>query len=160
MNLLTKYVVYLVCQRQWEQAEDSPETLQTPGELTSRKLKSGGRKNNTKSLSFESTELVVKSIKQYAEHHALCLPGRVPGLKRDEIQKLPLTTSKSQIYRHFAEIAEIAGIYLWHFKCVLWRSVLCITSWLFYFLFFTCYLSLTALCKDGNHSSKSVTRRY
>ena len=133
---------------------------QSPGELTPRKLKSGGRKNNTKSLSFEDTELVVKFIKQYAEDHALSLPGRVPGFKRDDIQVLPSSSPKSQIYRHYAESAEIAGIYLWHFKCVLWSSFLCIISWLFFSLsFFACHLLLTTLSKM-KITSESVTKAW
>ena len=40
-----------------------------------RKLKSGGRKNNTKALSVAETERIVQFIKQYAEDHAVHLPA-------------------------------------------------------------------------------------
>ena len=44
-----------------------------------RQLRAGGRKNNTASLALVDTERVFHFIKQSAEDHAVCLPGRVPG---------------------------------------------------------------------------------
>ena len=41
-----------------------------------RKLKSGGRSNNKKALSFDDTKTVVTFIVNFAEEHALLLPGR------------------------------------------------------------------------------------
>ncbi|XP_070210181.1 uncharacterized protein [Littorina saxatilis] len=77
--------------------------------LTPRKLKSGGRKSNTNSLSLEDTQRVLNFIKQYAEDHAVSLPGRVPGFKRADIQLLPSSAPKSRVYRHYADIAARAG---------------------------------------------------
>ncbi|KAK7106359.1 hypothetical protein V1264_017624 [Littorina saxatilis] len=57
--------------------------------LVPRKLKSGGRKNNTKALTFDDTDAVRRFLLTYAEAHAVHLPGRVPGFKRDDIQLLP-----------------------------------------------------------------------
>ena len=42
-----------------------------------RQLRAGGRKNNTASLALVDTERVVHFIKQYAEDHAVSLPGRI-----------------------------------------------------------------------------------
>ena len=78
--------------------------------LDVRKLKSGGRKNNTKALSVAETERIVQFIKQYAEDHAVHLPGRVPGFKRDDIQLLSSSTPKSRVYRHYVESAGRAGM--------------------------------------------------
>ena len=62
-----------------------------------RQLRAGGRKNNTASLALVDTERV--HFKQYAEDHAVSLPGRVPGFKRDDIRLLPSSCPKSQVCR-------------------------------------------------------------
>ncbi|KAK7487249.1 hypothetical protein BaRGS_00021477, partial [Batillaria attramentaria] len=77
--------------------------------LEPRKLKSGGRKNNTKALTPDETRQVVRFIHQYAEDHAVHLPGRVPGFKRDDIQLLPSSTPKSRVYRDYMQSAARAG---------------------------------------------------
>lgn len=46
------------------------------------------------SLTFEETKNVVRFINSYAEQHAILLPGRVPGYKRDNLQLLPSSTTK------------------------------------------------------------------
>ncbi|XP_076449423.1 uncharacterized protein LOC143285915 [Babylonia areolata] len=77
--------------------------------LVPRNLKSGGRKNNTKALSLPDTERVVDFIKGYAQHHAVSLPGRVPGFKRDDIQLLPSAETKSGIFRLYRASCQNAG---------------------------------------------------
>ncbi|KAK7449351.1 hypothetical protein BaRGS_00040036, partial [Batillaria attramentaria] len=77
--------------------------------LEPRKLKAGGRKNNTKSLSPAEIERIVQYIKQYAEDHAVHLPGRVPGFKRDDIQLLPSSTPKNKVFRDYVASAGRAG---------------------------------------------------
>ena len=51
--------------------------------------KSGGRKNNTRSVSFEQLQEVVSFISNHTDVHGLVLPGRVPGFKSSDIKLLP-----------------------------------------------------------------------
>ena len=45
-------------------------------------------------LSFDDISNIVKYLQQYAEQHAILLPGRVPGCKRDDVKMLPSSNSK------------------------------------------------------------------
>ena len=45
-------------------------------------------------LSFDEITSVVKFIENYAEQHAILLPGRIPAYKRDNMKLLPSSTSK------------------------------------------------------------------
>ena len=45
-------------------------------------------------LSFTEITSVVKFIENYAEQHAILLPGRIPSYKRDDMKLLPSSTSK------------------------------------------------------------------
>ena len=40
------------------------------------------------------TKNVVKFLQNYSENHAILLPGRIPGYKRDDLQLLPSSTTK------------------------------------------------------------------
>ncbi len=46
------------------------------------------------SMSFEDTKNVVRFLQSHAEDHAILLPGRIPGYKRDDLQLLPSSTTK------------------------------------------------------------------
>ncbi|KAL8586706.1 hypothetical protein ACOMHN_038692 [Nucella lapillus] len=82
---------------------------QTEG-LAQPSKKSGGRRRNTRSLKYQDTEAVKKFICHYAEDHAVSLPGRVPGFKREDIRLLPSAIPKSGIYRQYADHANQAGL--------------------------------------------------
>ena len=45
-------------------------------------------------LSIVDTRNVVRFLQNYAENHAILLPGRIPGYKRDDLQLLPSSTTK------------------------------------------------------------------
>ena len=50
-------------------------------------------------------------IKNYAEIHAIILPGRIPGLKDyEKVKLLPCNTLKRQLYLEYAESCEEIGI--------------------------------------------------
>ena len=66
--------------------------------LVPKEKKSGGRKSNTKCLMFEDIKRVVQFLTNYADVHALVLPGRVPGFKRDDIRLLPSSHTKTKVY--------------------------------------------------------------
>ncbi|KAL8617462.1 hypothetical protein ACOMHN_018943 [Nucella lapillus] len=82
---------------------------QTEG-LAQPSKKSGGRRSNTRSLKYQDTEAVKKFICHYAEDHAVSLPGRLPGFKREDIRLLPSAIPKSGIYRQYADHANQAGL--------------------------------------------------
>ena len=42
---------------------------------------------------FDETKKLVTFVHNYAEKHAILLPGRIPGYKRDTIQLLPSSTT-------------------------------------------------------------------
>ena len=47
-----------------------------------------------RTLSFDDITRIVNFLQQYAEQHAILLPGRVPNHKRDDVKLLPSSTSK------------------------------------------------------------------
>jgi pyruvate-formate lyase-activating enzyme len=52
--------------------------------------------HNTTKLS--DIKNVVRFIFQYAEDHAILLPGRIPGYKRDDLQLLPSLMTKQEVW--------------------------------------------------------------
>ena len=55
---------------------------------------SNKRRRPHNALSFAEIKRLVKFIENYAEDHAILLPGRIPGYKRDNLQLLPSNTTK------------------------------------------------------------------
>ena len=58
-------------------------------------------------------------ISNYAEDHAIMLPGRIPGYKQTDIQLLPSNTTKMIVWCAYVEAAgdlpvRVAGINLFH----------------------------------------------
>jgi len=53
-------------------------------------------------LSYRETANVVKFLKNYAANHAILLPGRIPGYKRDDLQLLPSSTTKKVVTSYWA----------------------------------------------------------
>ena len=49
---------------------------------------------------------VVQFILQYSEDNAILLPGRVPGYKRDDIQLLPSSVTKREVWELYCEAAS------------------------------------------------------
>ncbi|XP_070174272.1 uncharacterized protein [Littorina saxatilis] len=74
-----------------------------------RQSKRGGRKNNTKSLTHDDTNRVFRFIQNYAEDHAVSLPGRVPGFNRDDILLLPSSTTKGRVHELFQAACQEQG---------------------------------------------------
>ena len=46
-------------------------------------------------MPFPAIKYVVTFLNNYAEEHAISLPGRIPGYKRDDIRLLPSNRSKA-----------------------------------------------------------------
>ncbi len=55
---------------------------------------------------FEDKELAVTFITNYAEVHALPLPGRMPRFKDYNIMLLPSVTTKASVYREYVSRSE------------------------------------------------------
>ena len=69
---------------------------------------------------------VVRFILQYAEDHAILLPGRIPGYKRDDLQLLPSSTTKRQVWEAYHQAATISGsmkAISYSLFCELWKSL-------------------------------------
>jgi len=45
-------------------------------------------------MSYTDISNLVKFVQNYAEQHAILLPGRIPGYKRDDLKLLPSSDSK------------------------------------------------------------------
>jgi hypothetical protein len=77
--------------------------------LQPKEKKSGGRKNNTKALTYEEITAAVNFLNTYAEQHALPLPGRVPGFKEDSVTLLPCSHTKAEVYKAYKAAASQTG---------------------------------------------------
>jgi len=55
---------------------------------------------------FEAISEVSKFISNYAEEHALVLPGRVPGFKHTDVRLLPSHMSKASVWRVYSTAME------------------------------------------------------
>ena len=114
------------------------------------------------SLSFESTEFVIRFLLSYAEQNAL-LPGRVPGYSRTDIKLLPSSVSKRGIWKTYhgaAEEEEAIHAVAYSTFCQLWRSLLpsVIIMKPMTDLCWTCHQNSTAIlravnCSEENKSS-------
>ena len=80
--------------------------------------------HNTTKLS--DIKNLVRFILQYAEEHAILLPGRIPGYKRDDIQLLPSSTTKREVwekYHQAASLSEDTKAVCYLLFCALWNQL-------------------------------------
>ena len=76
--------------------------------------------------SLSDVKLVMKFILQYAEDHTILLPGRIPGYKRDDIQLLPLSTTKREVWELYQSAAvqhEESHAICYSLLCRLWKQL-------------------------------------
>ena len=71
--------------------------------LVPKEKKSGGRSNVTCALHFDDIKRVIQFVTNYASDHALVLPGRVPGFRRDDVKLLPSSHTKKVVYVKYTE---------------------------------------------------------
>ena len=62
-------------------------------------------------LSYEDRTRVQQFMKNYAELHAILLPGRMPGYKRDDMKLLPSSETKTNVWRQYKAAMTISGNY-------------------------------------------------
>ena len=77
--------------------------------LVPKEKKSGGRRYNVRAHSFEDVKRAIAFINNYAEDHALALPGRIPGCKRDAVKLLPCSDTKVKVYNAYKSACQQAG---------------------------------------------------
>ena len=58
----------------------------------------------------EEVEMAVSFLKNYAQVHAILLPGRIPGYKATTIQLLPSSCTKTSIWLAYSTEAQKRGI--------------------------------------------------
>ena len=69
---------------------------------------------------------VVRFILQYAVDHVILLPGRIPGYKRDDLQLLPSSTTKRQVWEAYHQAATLSGsmkAISYSLFCELWKTL-------------------------------------
>ena len=90
-----------------------------------------GPRNRVQHLPYNTTPLsdiqqFVQFVWRYAEENAILLPGRIPGYKRDDIQLLPSSTTKHNIwelYHRTASELEGARAVCYSLFCRLWQQL-------------------------------------
>ena len=78
-------------------------------------------------LRLADIEYVVSFIRNYAEDHAILLPGRIPGYKQDDVVLLPSSTTKITVwnlYHAAAENAPDVKAVGYSSFCSLWKQLL------------------------------------
>lgn len=56
---------------------------------------------------FQSVELIVKFIRNYAEQHAVFLPGRIPAIKNAYAKILPTSDTKKTVYNKYCDSLSV-----------------------------------------------------
>ena len=77
--------------------------------LVAKEKRAGGRRYNVKAHSFADIERAIAFITNYAEDHALALPGRIPGCRREVVKLLPSSETKVKVYGAYKSACEQAG---------------------------------------------------
>ena len=77
-----------------------------------------GHDNNTRAYSLDDTKRTVAFISNYADDHALVLPGRVPGFQRDDksdIRLMPSCETKVKVHAAYTTAMSNLGMCnYWH----------------------------------------------
>lgn len=80
--------------------------------LVPRHKKSGGRQASDKRLlTHDDICRVVAFIVNFAELHAMVLPGRVPGFKRFDVKLLPSSYTKRTVFRAYEQALKSEGMH-------------------------------------------------
>jgi hypothetical protein len=76
-------------------------------------------------LPHECTVHVVKFLQNFAEVHAILLPGNMPGYKRDDVQLLPSNTTKKAVWVQYKISCDQAGLQAAAYTtfAALWRQL-------------------------------------
>lgn len=69
--------------------------------LAPRMKRSGGRVLSSRLLTVQDIQRLKQFIVNFADVHAMPLPGRIPGFKRSDIQVLPTTETMTSVWRKY-----------------------------------------------------------
>ena len=78
-------------------------------------------------VSFADTQRVVEFLYTYAEANAILLPGRITGYKSTDVQLLPSSTTKRQVWQQYC--SSLHDLSTTHHQvaystfCSIWRGV-------------------------------------
>ena len=78
--------------------------------LTPIKRKKGTNMNHPHRLSLDDTRRIQTFITNFAEDHAVALPGRVPGFRQEDIRLLPSSYPKCCKHRLYNKHAQNDGM--------------------------------------------------
>ena len=83
------------------------------------------RRLPSNAISFIDTQRVVEFLRTYAEANAILLPGRIPGYKRTDVQLLPSSTTKRQVWQQYCASTTSGTHQQVAFStfCAIWRRV-------------------------------------
>ena len=90
------------------------------------------RHGNTRRLpantvNFADTQKAVEFLHTYAEANAILLPGRIPGYKRTDVQLLPSSTTKRQVWQQYcSSLHDLSNTHhqvAYSTFCSIWRHV-------------------------------------
>src|SRR6218665_3225641 len=76
--------------------------------LVPKEKRSGGR-NSDRPFSFHDIQRTMSFITIYAEDHALDLPGRVPGFKREDVKLMPSSETKIKLFEAYCSAMTQSG---------------------------------------------------
>ena len=74
--------------------------------LTSR-VHGNTRRLPAHALSLGDRQQMMQFVSNCAETHAILLPGRVPGYKRDDVQFVPASTTKRQVWMLYESLHSL-----------------------------------------------------
>ena len=85
-----------------------------------------GNSNRLPHHGFTTNDLkrVVNFLINYAEEHAILLPGRIPGYKRTDLQLLPTQTTKKEVWECYIKASAALTFRLAGYQsfCDIWRK--------------------------------------
>ena len=85
-----------------------------------------GNSNRLPHHGFTTHDLkrVVNFLINYAEEHAILLPGRIPGYKRTDLQLLPTQTTKKEVWECYIKASAALTFRLAGYQsfCDIWRK--------------------------------------
>ena len=88
--------------------------------------RSHGNSNRLSHNAFTTLELkaIVLFLKNYSEENAILLPGRIPGYKRTDLQLLPTSTTKKEVWNSYVKACGTLTFRLASYKtfCKIWRK--------------------------------------
>ena len=75
---------------------------------------------------LSDVQYVIRFILRHAEDNAILLPGRIPGYKRDDLQLLPSSTTKREVWQLYQQAAgEVDAVKAVGYSlfCNLWKQL-------------------------------------